>query len=1106
MRDAPEIRSGDLYKKTVHLIPGLNHIRHRNPDFDRILFVFFGVFLFLGAAGISAGAIIGLSKGLGINIKESSFIRSVFAPVIPVPGEQKDGAFVFASFEEPSEFKPWELQSARIEFSDQYYSHGTHSGKVTFFGPARLASVSIEDYFTSRHGLSNWQGYDKLEFYAYNPSATPHRIILQVKDRAGKRYKQEFHVPSRGGQAFGVELGRMHGKIDIRYIDQIVLFVWDIAANQEFYIDNVRLLPKDYIPSLADDLANLRHSAGPKERPTRHLDYGFEFKKRAWMAQDMQGLGAIVRIPFIVRNETGVPCNQCGVTGGVPMPMGELTNLSNLRLRDSGGRDLPFQMTVLSEWPDKSVRWLRVNFEATLAPGHGTGFFLEYGGNIQTIEFRSQMRVQEDAQKIRVQTGPLEVDLSKDKFFLFDRVGLDANNNGMFEADEDIVRDARLYLRAQNKDYWTDLDKENYKIEVEETGPHRTVVKATGWFTSTRNKPFCKLVMRYYFFEGQDYVHVAHTWIYTGYPENNQYEPYLEERLPKNETIDSFGMTVPFRFGSDEPLATQLGQSSRLNARAVVSPLRFNQTENLRSLQNEFDDASVMVNETEMPFEQAMSGWMNISDGFRGVTVALRDYRENFPKAFSVNKKDKSIQIDLWPAEAGELDLRTTPDAVSPEAYGRGSAFGVGKTHELLFHFHTDSAEKAQVVERAESFRERLILRNNPFWVDASGALGRLNPIDARYGKQEVILERVFDWADRHPKTFRWYGMLNYGDTLTWWRNEDDNKWYGEYGWHPNGRWGWYNCEGVGTHTGALLQFARGGGWKYFEFGENLARHIMDVDTIHYDTISNDPRLNKKLDPVLSQVGSMHRHNGDHWGGRSDEAAHTSVVGLVLYHYLSGDERVRDVIDEIGSFYLKEPITFMGHPDKAQGRSIANVIWGNLLLYELTQDESYKRGADKLLNILLSGQQPDGSFLDFYNPLSKSWSGRSQELPMTGYIMGALIKYHEVTQDEEVKETIVRLARYLSAKQYAAPVSLHGLAYAYLITRDPFFIKKAEETMKYIQSQQQINPQNPLIDGLIYKKPIYHRPMAFLSTMPYVFGALEEDFLLSRKGRMRARR
>ena len=112
---------------------------------------------------------------------------------------------------------------------------------------------------------------------------------------------------------------------------------------------------------------------------------------------------------------------------------------------------------------------------------------------------------------------------------------------------------------------------------------------------------------------------------------------------------------------------------------------------------------------------------------------------------------------------------------------------------------------------------------------------------------------------------------------------------------------------------------------------------------------------------------------------------------------------------------------------------------------------------------------------------------------MMGYMVGALMSYHELTQDEEVKNMLLKLVRYLAPTEYGGPASLHGIAYAYFISKDPFFIFMADENLKKLLSHQQFS-NDPLKDGLIYDKPIYHRPMAMLSTVPYVFGALEEHY------------
>ena len=1082
----------ELKKKSAELLDFARRIIgpqvRKWADFLRVHFAERGARVLL--AGVIAIFVLGffigsiMTKGAGGG-EGFSLLRYLFGRKVTVQGTQQDGSFLFSNFEKDSDLGVWKLQSAKLELSRQYAAEGSRSAKIIFSGGEKLSSVGIEEYFLNPKGLHDWSRYDTFNFYLANPGKSLGRVILQIRDQSGSRFKEDLEVDAEQGRSFTISIQKIAAFINVHRIDQISFFVWDATRDQEFYLDYIRLIPAGL--NELNERTGLGSSGTQKERPVNMLDYGFSQRKSGWLFKDPALIGEAVRVPFVVKNETGAFCHLCPVEGGIPFPIGELTAFSQMRLRNAQKEEIAFQPRVLARWPDQSVKWLGLHFATTLQAGEDMGFFLEYGGNIRAMDFSSDLHVSETPESIHIQTGKLDVLLSKKTFYLFERVSLDQNQNGTIEPEEEMVSKAALTLGFKGREYRTDLAQDTYRIELEERGTQRVVVKASGWFVSEKGHHYCQAIVRYYFYAGRNEVKVSDTLIYTGYPENRYYGVYEGLKLPANETIESFGLRLPFSFSSSADRSVQIGKI-RLEA------LEFSGKNSVRLVETGWEEAMLNGETSKVSGDNAYAGWMDVSDAKQGVTVAIRNFRENYPKAFSVDDSRGEIQVDLWPKEAGELDLATTAKARGPDDAARGNAFGLGKTHELLFYFHPKNAFESEAAAKAGSFMKRLVLRTNPYWVDATGALGRLFPVDSRYAREEKILENLFDWADRHPRNFNWYGMLNFGDTLTWWRNEDDENHYDDFGWHPIGRWGWYNCEGVGTHTGALLQFVRSGQWKYFEFGENLARHLMDVDTIHYNTIANDRRLRKILNDEFSQIGSMHRHSGDHWSGRSEEASHTNVWGILLYHYVTGDERAMDVAKEIGEFFLKEPFTYTQHPEIAPHRAMANALWGDVLLYEATADERFKRAADKIVDIYLKGQQSDGSFLENYNLKNRTWSGDKHELYMSGYLVGALIAYHELTQDEDVREMLLKLVRYLAPTEYSGPVILNGLAYAYLITHDQFFISMAQDNMKIMMTNAQQSQTDPFMNGLVYKKPIYHRPMAFLSTVPYVFGAFEESF------------
>ena len=168
---------------------------------------------------------------------------------------------------------------------------------------------------------------------------------------------------------------------------------------------------------------------------------------------------------------------------------------------------------------------------------------------------------------------------------------------------------------------------------------------------------------------------------------------------------------------------------------------------------------------------------------------------------------------------------------------------------------------------------------------------------------------------------------------------------------------------------------------------------------------------------------------------------------------------------------------------------MANALWGDVLLFEQTGEARYKKAADKIIDIYLTGQQTDGSFLENYNPLSGTWSGEKHAEYMSAYALGAMMSYYELTQDEAVKEMLLKMVRYLNSSG-SGPASIHGTAYAYFITSDVTFLPMIEKSLDEIIENQQAS-SDPIYNGLIYSKPIYHRPNTFLYTMPYAFEALE---------------
>ena len=86
-----------------------------------------------------------------------------------------------------------------------------------------------------------------------------------------------------------------------------------------------------------------------------------------------------------------------------------------------GGR-FPAQVRATSYWEDDSIRWALLDFNVDTQPGQKTTYRVECGQGVKRSQVEQPLRVKEEADLIRVDTGPLQFTVSKERFRLFENV------------------------------------------------------------------------------------------------------------------------------------------------------------------------------------------------------------------------------------------------------------------------------------------------------------------------------------------------------------------------------------------------------------------------------------------------------------------------------------------------------------------------------------------------------------------------------------------------------------------------------------------------------------------------------------------------------------
>ncbi len=102
-----------------------------------------------------------------------------------------------------------------------------------------------------------------------------------------------------------------------------------------------------------------------------------------------------------VRETAGIRRGVDPVNARVPFPAGALRDPAQVRLMLEG-KEVAAQVAPESRWPDDSIRWLAVDFNASIGPLEQNEYRLEYGEGVARAAPSGGLVVSEDAESIQV--------------------------------------------------------------------------------------------------------------------------------------------------------------------------------------------------------------------------------------------------------------------------------------------------------------------------------------------------------------------------------------------------------------------------------------------------------------------------------------------------------------------------------------------------------------------------------------------------------------------------------------------------------------------------------------------------------------------------------
>ncbi|MGA2630337.1 MAG: hypothetical protein ABSG54_08980 [Terriglobia bacterium] len=741
----------------------------------------------------------------------------------------------------------------------------------------------------------------------------------------------------------------------------------------------------------------------------------------------------------------GPPPLGAPVETSVPFARGRLGHPNHLAIYSPDGKPVIAQFRTALTWPDGSVRWLAVAFEATAGAGNYT---LREGDTPPAPDL-----VKEVDGRVAIDTGELILSISKSGASWLEMLAApDSSGNaqpvvkGAFAGDLVLTRHDGKVFRAS-------LDGGTRRIVIEERGPVRACVRIEGQCRAQDEDRLLNYMIRCTAFRGRPEVRLGITWI------NATDNP--------SEQLRDIRLVFPFEF---EPERLVIG------CETGVYDGPFLKDWPVHILQEDHNWYWARIHNPDGRIQNLSSGgcngehspgWLYVQNPRRCLGVWVPNFWEEYPNEIAV--REGELSVGLWPERA--IDHLLSKPLLPANPQGERAYFmtkywpilphpywafidaekksldarqGMAKTQEIVLSVWAGKGESSTF--EAKWWRKTLRpIRGHldPEYVASMEVIGPVSPPDAkRFPNLEPLFDGCFGWLNRHIDLLKCYGKFDYGDFKYFTASTT-------YMCHPGTKWGemgemaregyWHNNEGDQL-LGLLLYYFRTGDPVAWERCKIVARHLLDLDLRHH--------------PYFG----MYTHSYGHCYVATAEAGepdHSWLLGLLVWAGVSGDPTAWDWLIRCGDHLAGLKPRFI----EGDARTTSVHLHMMCEFHKYTGEQKYLAAAEVPLKALLKYQNPNGSWPAYLgNPDVREITG------FTDHAMMALADFYATTNDPRCREPLQRAFKYVTSadgvaeSMDVAPLAIYGLAVLSEKTGDSRYAEAVLEALEKIRKGQNRSP------------------------------------------------
>lgn len=641
---------------------------------------------------------------------------------------------------------------------------------------------------------------------------------------------------------------------------------------------------------------------------------------------------------------------------GIPLPKGALFEPAGLSLVDQQDRPVPLQSEVLARWSDGSIRWVLLDFLATVEALHTSTYKLLFRQPSGGAESQQEIEVTQTNDALRINTGRYQFILNKQMFRPFDRVII---------GERDILAQSGSAVMLVDE-VGQACQAAITDMRVQTRGPVRTTIQVEGRFDRLKKPAYARFFSRLSFFANSGLVGVTFT---IRNPKAAQHPGGFWD-LGDQGSIFFRKLSLEVRLAlASAKMAewtTLVGESVMSRPQAALEIVQkssgginwnsVNHMNRFGKVTTEFKGYRVTVDGVEVAKGERATPVVILSDGLRTVAGAHEHFWQNFPKAIAV-REDK-LCLDWFPSMADDVH----------ELQG-----GEQKTHTAFLKFDQERGNTGDLAW----VNHRLTPRATPDWYASSGAISYLVPAKtqaqstATLSKAELVIQSAVEGSNtffHRREVIDEYGWRHFGDLYA------DHEAVRHEGTAP--LVAHYNNQ-YDVVYGAFVQYMRTGDVRWSVLMSDLAKHVIDIDIYH--TQDDRPAFNGGMfwhtehysDAVTCTHRTFSRFNvgtrDERFCGGGPSNEHNYTSGLLHYYYLTGDPAAKDAVQGLADWVINMDSgtrNFLSYLDRRStglasstvsrdyhgpGRGAGNSINALLDAYRVTEEECYLLKAESLI-------------------------------------------------------------------------------------------------------------------------------------------------------------